>query len=224
MTVLFLNTMKPESLEQMLLKYPRPFLTNIELESLFGGTPDRRYSKVKRMLAQNKLLHIRRGLYCLTKELGYFKKPNSFELAQYIYGPSFISLESALSYHHLIPETVYTTTSVTSKRSKSFETPLGIFSYRQVPLEELYTEVMLIKENEQQFFIAKPWRAICDYIFCYRLNWNSLDPIINSLRIEINNLPVLRIEEIQLLDEYYHHSRISRFLKGIRTDLKSINE
>src|SRR5438270_12510241 len=126
--------MMAKILERALQNYPRPYLTDIELERLLGGTPDSRYGKVKRMLVQGKLLHIRRGLYCITRELGYLQKPSLLEMAQYIYGPSFISLESALSYHNLIPEAVYTTTSVTSKRSKEFKTPLGYFSYRQVPL------------------------------------------------------------------------------------------
>src|SRR5690242_1644963 len=140
------------SLKKALQTAPRPYLTYAELTSLLRGTPDSRYSKVKRMLAQGKLLHIRRGLYCLTNEEGYLKKPHPYELAQYIYGPSYISLESALSYHQLIPEAVYTTTSAAGKRSNEFETPIGIFSFKQLPLEGLYTEVECIKEEAYQFF------------------------------------------------------------------------
>jgi predicted transcriptional regulator of viral defense system len=206
------------TLERVLRNYPHPYVTDSELENLLDGTANSRYSKVKRMVAQGKLLHIRRGLYCITNEIGHIKKPHPYELAQYIYGPSFVSLESALSYHHLIPEAVYTTTSVTGKRSKEFKTPLGIFSYRRVPLENLYTEVLLIKENEYKFYMAKPWRAICDYLYCYRQDWNSLDPFIKSLRINLENLPDLHLEEIQLLDEYYHQSRMSQFLKRIQKE------
>jgi hypothetical protein len=209
-------------LGQALHNYPRPYVTDSELESLLDGTPDSRYGKVKRMIAQGKLLHIRRGLYCLTNEMGYFRKPSLFELAQYIYGPSLISLESALSFHNLIPEAVYTTTSVAGKRSKEVETPLGRFSYRQVPQQDLFTATVLCREDTQQFFIAKPWRAICDYVFCYRLDWRSVEPLINSLRIEVDSLPRLLTEEAQLLDNYYQHSRISRFLKGIQKDLHQI--
>lgn len=207
-------------LEESLRRYSRPYLTDRELEFLLDGTPDSRYGKTKRMLAQGKLLHIRRGLYSLTDKLGYRTKPHSFELAQFIYGPSYISLESALSYHQLIPERVYTITSCTGKRAKKFETPLGHFNYMHLPEENLFTEVELIKENEYQFFIAKPWKAICDYIYCYKHDWKDLDPLQNSLRIEIEDLPLLREEEIQLLEEYYHQKRISRFLKNIRRELK----
>src|SRR5689334_8528842 len=102
----------------ILRSWPHTRITNAELETLLGGSPDSRYGKVKRWLAQGKLMHIRKGLYLLTDVLGYSEKPHPFELAHYIYAPSYISLESALSYHKLIPEAVYTTTSVCIKRSK----------------------------------------------------------------------------------------------------------
>jgi hypothetical protein len=208
-----------DTLEKKLYQSPHPYLTDSELASLLNGTPNSRYSKVKRFMAQGKLLHIRKGLYCLTEKVGYLIKPHPFELAQYIYGPSYISLESALSYHNLIPERVYTVTSITGKRSKNFETPLGMFSYLHLPIENLYLEVERIKENGHIFFIAKPWKAICDYVSCYKKNWNSMKPLLDSLRIDPDSLPVLRYEEYQLLIEYYHHSRMDRFLKGIFKEL-----
>jgi hypothetical protein len=208
-----------KSLERILHAYPRPYITDAELAMLLGGTPDSRYSKVKRLLAQEKLIHIRRGLYCLTDLIGYFTKPHPFELAQYIYGPSYISLESALSYHQLIPEAVYGITSVCVKRSREFHSPLGVFSYLNLPASNFYTEVDLIVENNYHFFIAKPWKAICDYVFCYKKNWNSLEPVLESLRINREDLPMLQVEEIQLLQDYYDHNRLSRFLKGIKKDL-----
>lgn len=206
-------------LEKTLRNYPRPFLTDAELEALLDGTPDSRYGKVKRLLAQGKLLHIRRGLYCLTEEVGNPAKPHPYELAQYIYGPSYISLESALSFHHLIPERVYAVTSVTGKRSKEFHTSLGVFSYLHLSLENLYIDVERINENGYQFLVAKPWKAICDYVYCYKKDWNGLEPLFDSLRIELDQLPMLRDEEIRLLDEYYHNARVSHFLKGIQRDL-----
>ncbi len=208
-----------KSLENTLQRYSRPYLTDSELKVLLDGTPDSRYGKVKRLLAQGKLLHIRRGLYCLTDKMGYLTKPHPFELSQYIYGPSYISLESALSFHKLIPETVYTVTSATSKRSKEFQTPVGVFSYLHLPRENFYTLVELIKENGYQFFMAKPWKAICDYVYCYKKEWSNLEPLLKSLRINKEELLFLRDEEIQLLDEYYHHTRMSRFLKGIKKEL-----
>lgn len=210
-------------LESELRNYPRPYLTDAELDAMLGGTPDSRYGKVKRLLAQGKLLHIRRGLYCLTDVVGYKVKPHPYELAQYVYGPSYISLESALSFHQLIPESVYTVTSATGKRAKEFHSSLGVFSYLHLPLENLFTGVELISEEGRQFFVAKPWKAICDYVYCYKKDWKGLAPLAENLRIELDSLPLLRSEEIQLLDEYYQSARVSRFLKGVQRDLCHAN-
>jgi hypothetical protein len=202
-----------------LLEYPRAYITDVELTALLGGTAESRYGKVKRLIAEGKLLHMRRGLYLLTKLLGYSKKPHNFELAQIIYAPSYISLESALSYHQLIPEAVYGITSVCAKRSKSFATPLGTFSYLHIPLENFYTAVERITEPNL-FFMAKPWKAICDYVFCYKKEWRSLEPLSNSLRISNEDLPVLEYENMEALKDYYRSKRIDKFLHAVIRELK----
>lgn len=207
--------MKLSKLENILQHYPRPYLTDIELGSLFGGTPNSRYAKVKRLLASKELLHVRRGLYSLTDKIGGIMKPHPYELAQYIYGPSYISLESALSYHQLIPEAVYTVTSVSTKRTKEFQTPLGIFSYMSLSCDNFYTDVSLIQEGPYSFLMANPWKAICDYVHCYKKDWKGLQPLLDSLRIEENALPPLESTARQLLEEYYQSNRIHLFLKGI---------
>lgn len=196
--------------------HQHPYLTDTELEMIFTGSRDSRYGKVKRLLAQNHLLHIRRGLYCIQD---YPVKPHPFELAQLIYSPSYISLESALSYHQLIPETVYTITSASAKRSKEFRTPLGVFSYLHLPLKDFYTETELIVAGHYRFLMAKPWKAICDYIYCYKKNWRNIQPLLQSLRINREDLPPLPDTEIEILIEYYHRQSLSRFLKNIAGEL-----
>mgnify|MGYP003523184722 CR=1 FL=1 len=62
---------------------------------------------------------------------------DSFEIATVIYGPSYISFESALSYHGWIPEAVRTTTCASVKRAKEFETPIGVFFFLHIPIEAL---------------------------------------------------------------------------------------
>jgi hypothetical protein len=205
-----------ETLYQQLRSSPRPYITDAELAVLLGGTPDSRYGKVKRLLAQGTLLHIRRGLYCYTDRVWHYSPVHPYELAQHIYGPSYISLESALSFHQLIPEKTFTVTSVAVKRSRQFMTPLGPFSFLHLPTRDFYVGVERIEENGHIFFMANPWKAICDYVYCYKKDWKSLDPLHDSLRIDIDQLPVLQQEDIRLLEEYYHHSRISRFLGGVK--------
>lgn len=208
-------------LEQTLRQYPRPCITDAELETLLGEvSPDSRYGRVKRLLGQHKLIHLRRGLYGLGDELGYPFKPHPFELAAYIYGPSYISLESALAYHQLIPEAVPTITSASSKRSKDFHTPFGTFAYNHLPCEKLYTLVDRVKEGQYTFFMARPWKAIADYVFCYKKDWNGIEPLLKSLRLDYEDLPVLSDEDAALLVEYYQTHRLTKFFQGVQKDLK----
>jgi len=209
------------SAENIAKKFQYPYITDMELGLLLGGTADSRYSKIKRLLAQGKLIHIRRGLFCWTDQVGHFIKPHPFELAQRIYAPSIVSLESALSYHGLIPEAVYVITSACANRANQFHTPLGIFNYIHTPLKNFYTQVELINDGDYRYFMAKPWRAICDYVFCYKKDWQGINVLMESLRINRESLPPLTQEDAKLLDEYYHHRRLSRFLKSVLSHKQS---
>jgi len=85
--------------------------------------------------------------------------------ANHLFGPSYVSLESALSFYGLIPEKVYAVRSATIKRAKTFSTPLGRFDYVSVP--EKYFPIGIrqeIVEDRYAFLIADPAKAICDMI------------------------------------------------------------
>ena len=87
--------------------------------------------KINKLLGRGDIVRIRKGLYAFGG--AYRREPLSRELlANLIYGPSYISLEYALSYHGLIPERVSTVTSVALGRSRKFDTPLGTFTYRSL--------------------------------------------------------------------------------------------
>lgn len=114
------------------------------------------------------LIRLKKGLYVVSSKAS--QQPLSRELvANHLYGPSYISLESALSYYGLIPEKVYALRSVTAKRSTHFSTQLGTFDYETVP-EDYYSigiKQELVK-NEYAFLIATPEKALCDMILCTR--------------------------------------------------------
>ena len=89
--------------------------------------------KIAKLLAKGDIVRIRKGLYAFGPL--YRREPLSREvLANLIYGPSYISLEYALGYHGLIPERVSAVTSVALGRSRTFETPLGTFTYQSLAL------------------------------------------------------------------------------------------
>src|SRR3990167_2822579 len=59
---------------------------------------------------QDLFLKLRNGLYALRTE-----PPHELEIANRLYEPSYVSFEYALAHHGVIPETVYTVTSATTK-------------------------------------------------------------------------------------------------------------
>ncbi len=190
------------------------YLSQTELKYALDGTEDSRFAKVKRAVSNGVLIRVRRGLYCLNKDLAR-EKPHPYVLADRIYGPSFISLESALSYHGLIPEGVKVVTSVTGRRRTYFSTPLGDYSYMTVPTKNLMLSVQRVVEGDAVYFMASPWRSIADYVYCYKKNWCSIEPLLESLRMELEEIPILTQEEADLLITYYHHHRVAQFLLSV---------
>lgn len=192
----------------------KPLFTDEQARLLLGGSKDSRYGILKRAIATGDLIHLRRGLYLLAPQLS--RQPaHPFEIAQQIYGPSYVSLESALSYHQLIPETVHTVTSSTIKRAKAFETKVGTFSYSSFPNHNFYLEVKRVTQGDSIFFVASPWKAICDYVYTYKKEWEGLAPLTTSLRIEPEDLAKLSKASMTALSQYYNNRRVTRFLQSI---------
>lgn len=194
--------------------------TSRDVANLFPGSEDQRFGLVKRAITNGEIIHIRRGLYCIAPK---FQKGsiNLYALAQHIYGPSYISLESALSWHGWIPEAVYTLTSVSFKKSKEFNTPLGMFSYTRVPQKVFYASVeRLTDEAGNIFLIASPMKALADYVYAHKRDYVGLEPVVRSLRIEQEELESVTAEELNMLIANYTSRRVQKFIKGLKRDLK----
>ena len=205
--------------EQIFELSPWGQFTSEDVATLFPDNENRRFGLVKRAIANGEIIHVRRGLYCLAPK--YRKKDiNLYALAQRIYGPSYVSLESALSWHGWIPEAVYSITNASFRKSKEFKTPLGLFSYDRIPQELFYNEVMrLTDESGNVFFMASPLKALADYVYVRRKDWIGIEPIIGSLRVETEEFEQVRRDTLEGLISNYPNSRVKRFLEGLRKDL-----
>jgi len=87
-----------------------------------------------------------------------------FEIANKIYSPSYISFEMALSYYHLIPESVYAITSASTRRTYNFITSIAEFNYRTIK-PGLYFGYEIIRYNGKSFKITSLEKAILDYFY-----------------------------------------------------------
>ncbi len=198
---------------------PNPVFSVHDLAVLEPTSGNIRHALVKRAVADGDLIIIRRGLYALSP---VYRKVdiNMFSVAQLVYGPSYISLESALSLQGWIPEGVRDIVSVTCRFSKDFDTPVGHFSYLRVPQKTLYAGVRRITNNGgMSWMIASPLKALADYVSCRRLDWTSVDPLIKSLRIEEEQLAELVQADFDELEGNYTSVRVRRFLDGIKKEV-----
>jgi len=205
-------------IEQIRENIPQDILTDDIIMSVWKGSPDSRYGVIKRAIAKGELIHIKRGLYLLAKKYQR-NTPNLFELAQWIYGPSYISFESALSYHGCIPESVYAVTSACSRNAKKFRTPYGVFIYKRIPYPVLYLGVERMKSENGTFFMASPLKAVLDYVYVYRKQWRGINPLIKSLRIEQHIIDQWNCDLLDEFREVYANYRVQRFIKGLKKDL-----
>ena len=192
--------------------------TYIDLLIWFPGTRDSVGGIVKRGIASGEILHIHRGLYCLAGKYNRHGLDRNI-FANLIYGPSYISMESALAIHGWIPEAVHSVISVSWGRAKSFETPLGYFDYMQVKQRPLFSGVERMEAGGGTCFVAKPLKALADYVASRRLDWTNSEPLVESLRIENEYLEELKSADFDELDGVYKSLRAKRFLNGLRKEL-----
>lgn len=109
------------------------------------------------------IIRLKRNLYIINKELTG-RMTDARLCANHLYGPSYVSLQWALRFYGMIPEQVFTMTCVTTKRSRTFNTPIGVFSYTQVPPSYFPIGVSSIEENAVCFLMASREKALCDTI------------------------------------------------------------
>jgi len=103
-----------------------------------------------------------------------------FEIANRIYRPSYISFETALSYYHLIPESVYGISSASTRRTYSFKTTIGEFSYKTIK-SDLFFGYDLVLYNSKYIKIASIEKAILDFFYLHPHKKRESD--FTSLRI-----------------------------------------
>jgi len=146
-----------------------------------GESPADLRRQLSRWTSAGRLLQLRRGLYVIAPPFARIV-PHYFAVAARLHPPSYVSLESALAYHGLIPESVPTVTSVTTRRPREFSGHLGTFVFRHLKPSLFwgYTEVR--PDERQIFFIATAEKALLDL---FHLTTTPIDEaFLHELRLE----------------------------------------
>ena len=134
--------------------------SRIDVGRVFGSSPAAASLLLHRYAKRGFIARVKRGLYTFAGESAV---PTPY-LANKLYEPSYVSLEFALSYHRIIPETVYEITSVTTKSTQRFQAMNKTFSYRRIK-KEAFTGYETARQGAFTFFIADPEKAFVDLAY-----------------------------------------------------------
>ncbi|MBM4272712.1 MAG: hypothetical protein FJ139_11250 [Deltaproteobacteria bacterium] len=115
------------------------------------------------------LVKLKNGIYAFTKDC---HKVKGEEVASLLYQPSYLSLESALSYYGFIPEMVYAYVSVTAKINRTFNNRFGHFIYRHIKSDFFWGYTDIRTENGR-YLLAEPEKAVLDYLYLNMADINT---------------------------------------------------
>ncbi|TXE07826.1 hypothetical protein ES711_10365 [Gelidibacter salicanalis] len=178
--------------------------------------------KISELLKSKELISIRRGLYMTGPRLD-LPAPEPFLIANHLRGPSYVSLESALSYWNMIPEKVYEISSVTIKTSKLYKTPVGRFSYKQLKIPYYSYGIKNIDHSPKQtMLVASPEKALCDKVVLtpkiyLRTMKQTEDFLMEDLRMDSEPLSTLDTNVMELWIEHApKKSSLEMLIKTLR--------
>lgn len=137
--------------------------------------------QLSRWTAAGKVLQLRRNVYALAEPWRRVD-PHPWLVANELHRPSYVSLETALAYHGLIPEAVPVTTSVTTGRPLTIGTPLGRYIYRHLHPRAFFGYGRIEILPDQTAHVADPEKALLDLV--HLTPRGERDEYLESLRLE----------------------------------------
>lgn len=172
--------------------------------------------KIVELEKEGSLIRLKRGLYVVSPKIS--GKLLSIELiANHIYGPSYVSMESALRYYGLIPEKTYSVDSMTIKRSRKFDNATAIFKYTYCPSSYYAIGVNQVAKEGFTFLIASPEKALCDVIiYTPQLRLRSMMVLQEYLRDDLRlDMREFFKMDIAIFEQCALHNRKSEELNNI---------
>lgn len=148
------------------------------------------YSNIKRWLKQGELIQLKRGLY-VTKD--YFisltdKQSYNEFVANILKQPSYLSGEYVLQKYSLLSESVFALTSITLKKTGSYQNSLGTFIYSSIK-NQLFTGFNISQKNGFEIKEATKVKALFDFLYFRLLRTpNPTKDYIASFRLNLAEL------------------------------------
>lgn len=201
--------MKFNEFRDIVKKYP---LFRSSLFAHITQSPNILRRQVSEWVKKGYLEQLKRGIYTLSND----ERPVHFSiyfLANYLYRPSYISLESALSYYGIIPERVKTITSITSKKTQFFHNRFGEFKYHHIKPEWFSNFIELKDEYGQSFYMASKERALIDFFYFKIKKIEMINEDIFELSYRFQNLADLDIKKLKAISLQLNNKKVNYIVK-----------
>ena len=161
--------------------------------------------QLSRWTEAGKILQLRRGVFVLAHPYRSIE-PHPFLLANTLRKNSYVSLQSALAYHSLIPEYVPVITSITTSRPEELPTDLGVFAFRHIKMGYFFGYLRTEVAPGQKAFLATPEKALLDLVYGTRGGERT-----ESLReLRLQNTDTIDLIRLRRIAERYAKPKISR--------------
>jgi predicted transcriptional regulator of viral defense system len=157
------------------------------------------------------IIKLRRGYYSFEE----VEKGEAFRYysANKLYSPSYISMESALSYYNLIPEGVFTTVSLTTRNTTTFSTPMGSFSYRNVKAP-LFFGYRLLNIHGHTIKMAEPEKSILDYLYLNKIDTSDM---LEGIRLNESQLhELLDFDKLHQYARVFHSKKLQQRIQLLK--------
>jgi predicted transcriptional regulator of viral defense system len=120
-------------------------------------------------------------------------------------------LASALSWYNFIPEAVFQTTAITTRRNKYITTALGDFRYRSIK-PELFFGISVVECGNDHFFISDPEKTLLDHLYFVA----DSDKVETLVGMRLNTDEIRRIVDIKKLQNYLKLFSSSKLNRAVR--------
>ena len=178
--------------------------------------------KVRNLEAAGKIIRLKKGLYVVDPKVSRVALSTEL-IANHLYAPSYVSMQTALRYYGLIPEAVYTTQSMTLKHTRCFDTPLGRFEYQMISREAFPIGITSINKQNYAFLMATPEKALCDLIAnSQKVNLRYLKDVETYLEEDIRmDLEDLRNMDMSIFERY---AQVGKKANSVETLVKYLKK
>jgi len=163
------------------------------------------------------LVRVRNGWYSLSDSIRSLH--DLYYVANKIYHPSYISLESALSHYGWIPEAVFSVTSVTTLKTKAFESPVGSFFYRTMK-PDLFFGYKILSADGLNIKIAEPEKTLLDF-FYFRTDLHDLEDVA-SFRLNLMDIKnTLDMDKLAAYASLFQSKTLDKKVELLKTVLSN---